>query len=322
SDGSCGFAAAAGSVSGSLTITGSLAPLADNGGPTPTMALLPGSPAIGLVTGALGGGLPAVCGTPDQRGVLRPAAACDAGAFQTQQVTPAAPTFTDNVCAATGPAGASYTIPSMTGVDYLVNGGPTPATAGTHPAPDGSTLTITAQPQAGYVLTGATSWTHIYPATPSCPQTITFTTTPPTNAVVGGTYTVAATGGGSGQAVIFSSGSPAICTVTGTTVHFIAAGACVVNANQAGDANYNPASQIAQTITIAAVPTPPSSTPPTQPTPQPSGSGLADTGTLTIELTLLAVLLVAGGGLVLLLGRRPRYGRVHRPRNAPWSRPD
>jgi hypothetical protein len=210
----------------------------------------------------------------------------------------------------------------MTGVDYLVNGDTTPATAGAHPAPDGSTVTITAQPQAGYVLTGTTSWTHIYPATPSCPQTITFTTTPPTNAVVGDSYTVAATGGGSGNAVIFSSGSPAICTVTGSSVKFIAAGTCVVDANQAGGPGYLAAPQVSQTITIGAVPTPPSSTSPTQPTPQPSGSGLAATGTLTAELTLLAVLLVAGGGLVLLLGRRPRYGRVHRPRNAPRSRPD
>jgi hypothetical protein len=50
-------------------------PLADNGGPTRTVALLPGSP-------ALGAGLAASCAATDQRGTPRPATRCDAGAFQ------------------------------------------------------------------------------------------------------------------------------------------------------------------------------------------------------------------------------------------------
>jgi CSLREA domain-containing protein len=53
-----------------------LGPLADNGGPTQTMALLAGSPAIDLIAPP--------CGTtPDQRGVPRPqGAGCDAGAYE------------------------------------------------------------------------------------------------------------------------------------------------------------------------------------------------------------------------------------------------
>jgi len=52
-----------------------LAPLADHGGPTKTLALVPGSPAID----AAGPSCPAI----DQRGVARPAgAACDAGAYE------------------------------------------------------------------------------------------------------------------------------------------------------------------------------------------------------------------------------------------------
>jgi hypothetical protein len=50
--------------------------LADNGGPTPTHALLDGSPAIGA-------GDPALAGTTDQRGVTRPDAV-DMGAYQTE----------------------------------------------------------------------------------------------------------------------------------------------------------------------------------------------------------------------------------------------
>jgi CSLREA domain-containing protein len=56
-----------------------LAPLADNGGPTLTHALLPGSP-------ALDAGDPASCPLTDQRGVLRPQGPrCDTGAFELEQ---------------------------------------------------------------------------------------------------------------------------------------------------------------------------------------------------------------------------------------------
>jgi hypothetical protein len=68
---------------GGFTQTGTplLEPLADNGGPTPTMALTPGSPAIDAVAVCtdLLGALVSV----DQRGTARPqGASCDAGAFE------------------------------------------------------------------------------------------------------------------------------------------------------------------------------------------------------------------------------------------------
>ena len=53
-----------------------LGPLADNGGPTPTHELLPGSPALDAAD-------PAFCPATDQRGVPRPQGpACDVGAFE------------------------------------------------------------------------------------------------------------------------------------------------------------------------------------------------------------------------------------------------
>jgi uncharacterized delta-60 repeat protein len=53
-----------------------LAPLGDNGGPTPTLALLPGSPAIDA-------GDDSACPPTDQRGVSRPQGlSCDIGAFE------------------------------------------------------------------------------------------------------------------------------------------------------------------------------------------------------------------------------------------------
>jgi CSLREA domain-containing protein len=57
-----------------------LGALADNGGPTDTLAILAGSPAIN--TGAS-------CGATDQRGVARPAqGACDVGAYESAFATP------------------------------------------------------------------------------------------------------------------------------------------------------------------------------------------------------------------------------------------
>ena len=53
-----------------------LAPLADNGGPTLTFAVLPGSPAVDA-------GNSSGCPATDQRGVKRPqGSACDIGAFE------------------------------------------------------------------------------------------------------------------------------------------------------------------------------------------------------------------------------------------------
>lgn len=68
----CGFTAA-GDIVGADPL---LAPLADNGGATQTMALAPTSPAIDAAAGA-------ACPPTDQRGVLRPAGSgCDIGAFE------------------------------------------------------------------------------------------------------------------------------------------------------------------------------------------------------------------------------------------------
>ena len=44
---------------------------------------------------------------------------------------------------------------------------------------------------------------------------------------------------GCGGGVGFGSATPAVCTVTGTTVHLVADGACTIDADQAGDATWN-----------------------------------------------------------------------------------
>lgn len=67
-----------------LTADALLGPLKDNGGQTPTHALLAGSPAIG--TG--GKAAPDLCPAKDQTGRDRPVGACDIGAVQYVEPTP------------------------------------------------------------------------------------------------------------------------------------------------------------------------------------------------------------------------------------------
>jgi hypothetical protein len=77
-------------------------------------------------------------------------------------------------------------------------------------------------------------------------QSIAFTSTPPNPFTLGTTYGVSATGGGSGNPVTFSSLTPAICAVGGSTVTALTVGQCQVAANQAGNNNYLPAPQTVQ----------------------------------------------------------------------------
>lgn len=68
----------------------------------------------------------------------------------------------------------------------------------------------------------------------------------------GGTFTVSATGGASGNPVVFAGTSPTVCTVSGTTVTIVSAGNCALTADQAGNANYSAAPQAPLTVSIGA----------------------------------------------------------------------
>jgi uncharacterized protein YhjY with autotransporter beta-barrel domain len=83
-------------------------------------------------------------------------------------------------------------------------------------------------------------------------QSISFSAAP--TVLVGGTGTVSATGGGSGNAVTFTSTTTGVCTVSGangSTVTGVAAGTCTIAANQAGNTNYTAATQATQNITVS-----------------------------------------------------------------------
>ncbi len=77
----------------------------------------------------------------------------------------------------------------------------------------------------------------------SASQSITFTSVPPSGAV-------AASGGGPGNPVTFSSGSSPVCSASGSTVTSKTVGSCVIDAKQAVSAQYQASAQAGQTITV------------------------------------------------------------------------
>jgi hypothetical protein len=90
-------------------------------------------------------------------------------------------------------------------------------------------------------------------------QAITFVSSAPSSATVGGAYDVSATGGGSSSPVVLtidSSSSSATCTISGSNVSFNGVGTCRVDANQAGTRGYDQAPQVDQSFTISSAPAP------------------------------------------------------------------
>jgi hypothetical protein len=176
----------------------------------------------------------------------------------------APPTITENYGPANGgsyPYGGvqsiGYTcsspvgIASCTAVDELGVSVPsgTQVGAATGVLPGAYSVTITAIDNNGQSSTLTISYTVT-----SYTQAITFTSTPPSPALYGGTYTVTATGGSSGSPVTFAAAAMSVCTVSGSLVTFTGVGTCTLLANQAGSPIYSAAPQVSQGITVAPAP--------------------------------------------------------------------
>ena len=132
-------------------------------------------------------------------------------------------------------------------------GAPCQASGGGGGAASSAWPSTAQQVQFGNSLGGGGSVTLSWVQPPS--QTITFTSAPPAHAVHGGSYTPAASGGGSGNPVVFSidpASSAGACSLNSarTTVSFTGAGKCLIDANQAGNANYDPAAQKQQSSIV------------------------------------------------------------------------
>jgi large repetitive protein len=116
-------------------------------------------------------------------------------------------------------------------------------------------------------------------AVPGTAQTVSFTSTP-SGGRAGGSASLGATAT-SGLPVTFSTTTPAICSVSGSTVSYLRAGDCVIVASQAGSTAYAPA-QATQTIRVAA-----------------AAGGLAVTGATVGTAPLWALGAMALGGLLV-----------------------
>ena len=111
-NGSCGFSAT-GSISSSSSLDASLAPLADNGGPTETILPTGGSPAAGAIPNPITVDAIQLCPTTDQRGTpSAPNAACNMGAVQGVVGPPTISGFTPS-------SGSAGTVVTITGTNLL-----------------------------------------------------------------------------------------------------------------------------------------------------------------------------------------------------------
>ncbi|WP_395681486.1 DUF11 domain-containing protein [Dokdonella sp.] len=163
--------------------------------------------------------------------------------------SPASPVFnfggTFNVSADGGGSGQPVVFASLTpGVCQLLGGG-------TFFIISAGTCSITAN-QAGDADYAAAPQVQLDVTIARAPQAISqFAASPAAPVFVpGGTFTVSAIGGASGQPLVFGSLTPVTCSVAGTTVTMLASGLCTVSANQAGDSNYQPAPQATLDVTL------------------------------------------------------------------------
>jgi hypothetical protein len=265
SDDSCVFGASDVVNSASIDLAASLA---ENGSSGPeTLAIGRGSSAFEEVPAA------SCTTTTDERNDLRPGVAganCDAGSFE-DQIASASLSLTGSPVFGNNTYDVSLVVPS---------GGAVPSEAVTVTDSSSQSCSALLALSTAMLYTGSctidaeaagVSVTATYNAdgadlnyleatsnaltVQAVGQTIAFTSIVPSSPGVGGTYTISATGGGSGNPVTFSidtTSTAGACTVAGATVSLTGAGTCVVDANQAGDTNYSAASEVQQAFSIEA----------------------------------------------------------------------
>ena len=154
------------------------------------------------------------------------------------------------------------------GPDFAqVPGSGTPADCtGTFALAPGATCNLSlvfSPPSIGLFSSTAVFFDNAFNASPSATQTIalqgntllaqiiTFTTPPPATSQAGDLFTVAASGGASGNPVTFTARVGSACTVSIATYTMIRSGVCYVIANQAGSSQYEPAPKVAQSVIVS-----------------------------------------------------------------------
>ena len=169
--------------------------------------------------------------------------------FTSSPPSPAIPGGTYTVTATGGGSGnpVSFSIDPASGSVCSISGS-------TVTFDNPGTCVIDANQAGGARYQAAPQAQQIVKVSASIGQAISFTSSPPSPAIAGGTYAVTARGGGSGNRVTFSisPASGSVCSISGSTVTFKNPGTCVIDANQAGGAGYQAAPQAQQTVKVSA----------------------------------------------------------------------
>ena len=147
-----------------------------------------------------------------------------------------------------GSAITTYTATASPGGAFGTCAGPAACTATVAGLSNGTayTFTVTATNAIGTSIASGASNS----ATPKTDQSITFTNPGAQN--FGTTPTLTATSD-SGLTVTFSSTTTGVCTVAGNVLTLVTAGACTIDADQAGNAGTNAATTVTRSFTINAI---------------------------------------------------------------------
>jgi hypothetical protein len=108
-------------------------------------------------------------------------------------------------------------------------------------------ITVTASQTGNTDYAGATSVSRSFTVS-AASQTITFGTI--AGQTVGGSVSLSASAS-SGLAVSFSSLTPLVCTVSGTTGKLLTAGTCSIQASQPGNTDYSAAPTVTESFTVS-----------------------------------------------------------------------
>lgn len=121
---------------------------------------------------------------------------------------------------------------------------------------NGSTVTI--KGAGSTVITASQQGNTDYNAAADVTQTLTVVkatqsinfTALPSRTFGDATFNLSATGGASGNAISYTSSNPAVATIAGSTLSIIGAGTSTITASQEGNANFNAATDVSQTLTV------------------------------------------------------------------------
>ncbi len=173
-------------------------------------------------------------------------------AQQSVTIAPAAPTITFDPAPSPAYLGGNFTVNAATNSDgaltYSYVSGPCAFVSGATFSSTGAGIcVIEADTAATTNFIAGLAQQSVTIAKAS--QTITATTSAPSNATYNTTFTVAAAAS-SGLSVAYSSGSPTVCTNSGATFTMVTGtGTCVVQYDQAGDSDFDAAPQITENVT-------------------------------------------------------------------------